>query len=82
MSSFPRTIAACMASAYIATGAVLGSLMYYSVPALNAAGWAYYAVTWPIFICYGTKTCKGTPYIPRWVFTFPPQVDQKQSAYK
>lgn len=71
MNKLAKTILTHAAVAYLAVGVALGSLLWASIPAVNVAGWTYYTATWPVFICYGTKVCTGTPYIPNWVFTFP-----------
>jgi len=67
-----RKILVHVAAVYMSVGVVQGALLYYSIPAMNVLGWAYYAVTWPEFVCYGAKVCHGDPWVPRWAFT-PPQ---------
>lgn len=52
---------------YISFGLCLGLITRLAIPAVNAAGVAYIAMTWPAWV-------KGSPiklHIPRWVFTFP-----------
>ena len=51
-------------------GMVLGGMLYAARPAMNALGWAYYTLTWPAFVCHGTRVCKGAPPVPAWAFTF------------
>lgn len=65
-------IATYAAIAYLSAGAALGSLLYFSIPAMNVLGWGFYAVTWPVFVCEGTKACKGDAswLVPSWAFTF------------
>lgn len=58
------------AVAYLAVGLVLGSMLFAAIPAMNVLGWGYYALTWPAFVCHGTKVCKGAPPVPAWSFTF------------
>jgi hypothetical protein len=66
-----KLIASYVFVAYMAVGGVLGSMLYASIPAMNVLGWGYYALTWPAFVCHGTKVCSGAPYVPSWSFTFP-----------
>ena len=42
-----RTAFACLLSAYLGAGLFAGLLMQRAIPALNPAGIAYMAVTWP-----------------------------------
>lgn len=65
-----KKVLSYFAVAYLAVGLVLGSLLFASIPAMNVFGWGYYALTWPAFVCHGTKVCKWSPYIPAWSFTF------------
>jgi hypothetical protein len=64
-----KRLATYAAVAYLGAGVAMGSLLYYSMPAMNVMGWGYYAVTWPWFVCAGTKHCKSA-YVPPWAFTF------------
>lgn len=65
-----KKIASYMVVAYLSAGVAMGSLLWISIPAMNGLGWAYYTLTWPIFVCNGMKACGTEPYIPKWVFTF------------
>jgi hypothetical protein len=49
---------------YLAVGLVLGLIMESAVPAMNALGVAYYALTWPLWLL------GFNPTIPTWMFTF------------
>lgn len=70
MNKITKTITTHAIVGYLSAGVAIGSLMFASIPAMNVLGWGYYAVTWPVFICHGTKVCKGETYVPSWVFTF------------
>lgn len=59
---------------YLSIGIALGSLLFATIPAMNVFGWGFYALTWPAFVCHGTKVCKGdgSYLVPDWAFTFRP----------
>jgi hypothetical protein len=60
------SIAAALGAVYLAIGSWFGWAVYISLPALNLAGAAYIAVTWPAQL-------KGSPVHPPvayWMFTF------------
>lgn len=68
--SLAKHIATYAALLYLGIGIAFGSLIYATIPAVNVLGWGWYALTWPSFVCHGTKVCAGSPYVPDWSFTF------------
>lgn len=59
-------IATALGAAYLAIGSWFGYALYISMPALNLAGAAYIAVTWPAQL----KVSPVHPPIGAWMFTF------------
>ena len=65
-----RIIATHLVAIYLGAGLFAGLLMERAVPAMNAAGVAFVALTWPRqIICARAETaCSTTP--PAWAFSF------------
>ena len=53
---------------YLILGTYLGVGMARMIPAINLAGTAFYAVTWPAFIASAAYGAPAPP-IPAWAFT-------------
>lgn len=67
--STARTVILTAVVMYGVVGGFLGAAMKSAMPAMNYAGAAYYAATWPAFISAGTFHTPD-PFVPHWAFTF------------
>ena len=65
---FLSGVAMGVVALYLVTGLFMGYGMKRNIPAMNAAGVAYYTVTWPAFIASGAYGAPA-PYVPSWSFT-------------
>ncbi len=64
-----KGIALGVVISYLAFGMLFASAMSRSIPAMNAAGAAYYALVWPGFFASGGFGTPVPPIFP-WMFTF------------
>lgn len=59
---------------YLGVGSCLGALVWKSIPAMNGLGWAYLAVSWPLWL----EASPVQPPVPKWVFSFPTAETEKE----
>jgi hypothetical protein len=64
-----KTIIGTLTACYLAFGAFFGLVMSAAIPALNAAGQIYYALTWPTWFFEAATHTNFMP-IAEWMFTF------------